>query len=534
MHSYTSASGNYHEYTQSLSVVRNGLMLVALIACIIQITIDYSYANIFSNILALVTFSITSLFVFHPSNSNIGVAFSATIVFLCVISNSLVPVLGTLLEGNSLVTSMLVPEETFFHRLVFSISLLIALGISRSGLLFHLRFGMSKLGAFAGTNIFLTTKGVIGLGLVGFGAYMIRYLPLPVGILKLLNGVQFLTWAPFILLVPPYSKGGVSKYVKIFLVIYYFANLFLSLSNNSRMGMVGPIAVVGSSWIVMLLLGKIIVDNKLIRKFALWAIAGLFILGQFVDLSTAILVARAGRETRTTGEQLAFTFEKFTNKDELEAFRAYNNSIEESQGDADEAWQENYVQNPFLARFIQVKFDDNSLYRIKSYDLDETNMLQEVTAGKLLVLLPTPILNFLDIKLDKIALNSFSIGDMIDYLAGGGVLGRFLTGSVIAHAFALFGLWYPIVLICIYTLLFTILYGLISVIDRRGNHLQLASTLGLFLIFNMYTDISLDGITSSLGTLIRGIWQLILIYSLSLWILRLLGVIGFESKKKES
>jgi hypothetical protein len=186
---------------------------------------------------------------------------------------------------------------------------------------------------------------------------------------------------------------------------------------------------------------------------------------------------------------------------------------------ASQQWQENYVRNPFLARFIQVKFDDNCLYRIgylKSSDFEE---LRSVAFDKVMVSLPQPVLNIFSLKIDKIYINSFSIGDEIDNLYCGANPG-FKTGSIPSHAFALFWWWYPLVLTVIYYVVFSIYHGFFSPFKLKTTYGQNAPTLSLLLTFTIYLDISLDGVDALLETLTRGIIQRVLLYAIAVWIIK--------------
>ena len=523
-----------NEFKQSIMFFRNALLILALIGFGFQVAIDYSFSNIFSNVFALASFAITCIVIFQTSYPKIGSAFAATIIFLIVISNTLISVIGTLLDGNSLITGLLIPVETFFHRFVFTLALLGALIISRSNAMLPARYGFSKIGSLVGTNLFLTVRGVIGLGMIGLACLILKRFHLPGGITKFLDGFEMLLWAPFILIVPPYSKLANAKWIKWFLIVLYIVLAGISLASNSRMGMVAPVAVIASVWIVALLLGKISITMKMLQKAFLLGIAGLFILGIFVDLSYAILVSRESRGERSVGEQFQKTIQAFNDKEALENYKLKNAEYFSDKGGSDEVWLEAYVSNPFLQRFIQIKFDDNCFYRVNTFDLNEKALLKDAMIDKVLVLLPTPLLELLDIKLDKIAVNSYSMGDLIDYIYGGGTLGHFVVGSLPAHAYAVFGWWYPVVMMAIYTIIFIIFNGLLSVIDRDGKDKQLTSTLGLVLPFSMFFIIAYESVSTALSIIVRGAWQILLVYWIALWILRLTGVIGFLKESKMS
>ncbi|WP_157446941.1 hypothetical protein [Cytophaga aurantiaca] len=463
-----------------------------------------------------------------------GKAFSATIIFLTVTANTLVAAVGTLLDGNSLVTGLLIPEETFFHRLVFSVSLLAAHIVAKSNILFPFRYGFSKLGSLVGSNKFLNQKGVLGIGAIGLATVFASFLPIPLTLEKFFDAFDFFVWAPFLLIVPPYSKLGVSKWLKWGLFFYYLLVAGISLSGNSRMGMVAPIAVIASAWVIALLMGQVQVDKKIISKVIFLSIGGLLLLSFFVDFSTAILASRAGREERTSSEQLALTIENFFDKEALHEYKTVNFEFIADKGGADEVWTEDYVSNPFLQRFIQIKFDDNCFYRINTFDNEERALLMQSLVDKTLAQFPTPVLEMLDIQINKNAINGYSIGDLIDNIYAGSNLGNFITGSLVAHAYGVFGWWYPLAVIILYGLIFAIFSGMISVINERGNDQRAFSTIGLLLPFSIFFTIAFEGVTATVSVLVRGVWQIFLIYWVAIWVLRLLGIVGFPKENKMS
>ena len=527
MSKYNTIINSRNTHMQSLAIVRNGLMVLALIAFSIQLCVNFSLENVVSNVLTLSTTLISCLIIFQTLNSSIGRAFVATLVFLMIISNSLLTVLGTLIEGNSLVENLQEPIQTYFHRFIFSVILLLSLLLSGSSLLLPIKYGLSKVGSIVETNLQVGSKGVWAFGIIATFGILISHLPLPTSLEKFLAGFQFFMYAPFILVVAPYNV--ISKaWQKKALLIYYIVLAGISLAGNSRFGMVAPLAVIAATWLLSVLLGYIVVGKKMIRKFSFIFIVGLFLSTQFIDLSTAILIAREGRDDRAQVEQLSYTWEIFLNKEALYEHRLKEFELVEIQGVNSDAWQENYISNPFLARFILTKFDDNCFVRINQFENTQKQILLESSIEKNLSQFPTFFLDFLDIKINKNEVNSYSMGDLIHNLATGHMLGSFVVGSIPAHSFAVLGWFYPVVLLVIYTLIFTLFNGVLSIINRNGFYVEQYSTLALILPFYVFSVITVDGLYVPINMLIRGIWQIILIYWVLIWLCRLFGIIGLQ------
>jgi ABC-type multidrug transport system fused ATPase/permease subunit len=339
---------------------------------------------------------------------------------------------------------------------------------------------------------------------------------LPVAIVKFLDGFGAFLYAPFILLLPPYSTNAKSNSTNKRVLIYYIVMVILALITNSRMGMIGPILFVAMSYLMVFLTGRIEIDNKIFTKFFIIGIIGFFALGVMSDISTAILIERAYRNDRNMSDQISATFNTYTNKEKLRTARI--NLLRKNKTLSSHDWKEDYINNDFIARFVQIKFDDNCLSRIYSFTPTAKKKLADVTFDKILVTLPTPIINILGLNIDKLYVSSFSMGDMIDFLAGHGYLGGFKTGSIIANSYCIFGWWYPFILLLLYFLIIRIFQFLIYRTSNLTKHNNI-STLSLIVPFYLFTSISLDSLSSVVATLLRGIWQIILMYYIALFIL---------------
>jgi hypothetical protein len=480
--------------------------------------LNVSLENILSNLLALFAFVISCVAVFSHRNHGIGAALSATVVFLMVAANSLAPMIGTLLEGHPIIETLTVPVQAFGHRLLFAGCLLGAHYLSCSSSSLYLRRAISGLSKSLNTKVTLPAKSLWFIGAIGFAAIILKMAHPPVTVTKILDGFAYLMMAPFLLLLPPYYSKALIKKQRIWLILFYLLQVIFAFAFNSRMSMVLPVGIVAAGWLLSLLTGRIIVTKKMIQTGVIRGIAGLFILGQFADLSTAILIERGNRENRSGMEQAKATINTFMDKKAIADYHI--EQLELDQGAlANQEWQENYVRNPFLARFIQVKFDDNCFYRIAFLNSPDINVLREVAFDKVMVNLPQPVLDLFSLKIDKKYINSFSIGDEIDNLYSGDD-GGFKTGSIPSHAFALFSWWYPLVLLFVYYLIFSIYHGFFSPFHLKYTYGRQIPTLALLLTFTIYIDISLDGVDVLAGALIRGIIQRILIYAIAVWIIK--------------
>lgn len=501
-------------HAASLRLTKQVLLGTAFVAAVAQMMLHPTEINIKANLLALAPFVCASLIIFNSGKQYLGKAMAGCLVFLMISANSIAPILGTLLEGNPLSGNLSEPLDTFFHRAVFAAALLLAYALSTTVLLQPVRALTSEVGNKLETNAWLTQQQVLMIGAIGMAAALAKFFPLPGIMLKILDGIKFFALAPYILLLPPFTRNPNHANLRSKILMLYVVQGGMTLASNSRMGLIGPFATIGAAWTLLLILGIVTVDLKFFKRSALYFFFGILALGQLKDLSTAILIERAYRETRNTTAQLNATWDTFWNKSALKAHREYVADVAQSET----GYNENYVVNPFISRFIQIKFDDNCLVRVMEFGDVETSILRETTQDQLLAMCPQPILDTLGLDVDKQYVNKFSIGDLIESLGGNrSILGARVTGSIPIHAFALFGWWYPAVLAVLFAFLFASLSGLLT--GDRDLHSGL-STLALFGSFNIFTAISLDSVSAMVSFTTRGTLEMAIIFSACAWCIK--------------
>lgn len=474
---------------------------------LIQLIIDFSFDNIIANCLCLSTTFISVHFLVKQKNSRLDKALTSTIVLLSILGNSLFPVIGTVIEGNSLIYTLILPIEVFFHRFLFALVLIIALEFAnkRNVLVRNIVF---KLGTLLRARTFLNPNQIWIIGYLSVFLFLIKSLISVVELVKFIDSFNFFIWMPFILYTSFY-KQYIRRFDKLMLVPYLLIMLVLSFLTNSRMALIGPIVTFVFAEAMAIVMGKLILNYTKLKRFALYAIIGFVSLGIFTDVSTAILIERANRENRSADEQIAATFSTFLDKEKLMKQRKLMSYINVT-GNSKQEWQENYIENQFLSRFILIKFDDNCFMRVDSFQDVERNQLWDITIQKVFSFMPQPVLNFFSITIDKKFANAASVGDYIDVLSGRGFLGGFKVGSVLAHAFVLFSWFYIPLLVYIYMVIFSVLNGIF--VKSNNNHYMMVASLPLLLCFKVFSDITVDGVTAPLSFLLRGVWQILIVY----------------------
>lgn len=509
--------------TGDLARVRVTLQAACLGMLGAQWLVDASYANVASSLLAAASGVIAAGVALHPINRVRGNWFTAVILLFAGLSNSLLPMVATLAEGHSLAHNLTVPVQTYTHLLLQTLVLAGAhVFVSHPRMARPLSWGLKRrLFDPVGLTGQLPARVLLGMGAVGFLA-MAAKLGLPLGetpIKKVLDGLGVFSLAPFILVLPPYACLSGRWRDKLLLGGYFVGMIFVAIMTNSRMVVIGPPATVVVGMGICLIAGSLQLDGRTVRRLILVALLCVPLSSIFNDISSALLIERAGREDRSASEQLRATWETFLDKPKIEAWLA--RSEREAAKRAGEAgtFRSTYIRNDYLSRFVTVKYHDDLLYRIGLCSDEDREQILQVSYYKTLALIPTPIARVLGIWIPKNQVNSFATGDMIYTLSGEPAMGKFLVGSVIAQAYFLFGPAYLILLWIITVFYFALLNGLgmRSVPDpgagtERRFLLLGPSTAALFLAFKYCQVPNAASLDHLIGFLLRGLWQDLILF----------------------
>jgi hypothetical protein len=175
------------------------------------------------------------------------------------------------------------------------------------------------------------------------------------------------------------------------------------------------------------------------------------------------------------------------------------------------AYDEHYIANPMLARFVNTKFVDNSLHFAYGIKTDESRArVREMTVNFLWAALPAPVLRVLHINVDKDELG-FSMGDYVAYLSRGLPLGAHKVGSMFAQGQATLGPLFPFVYgaIC---LVFFALMELLTI--RRAGGMVTIATLGMLEIWQYFsTGLSYEAFHYVTNFVVRNFAQMAVIYA---------------------
>ncbi|MDE2430180.1 MAG: hypothetical protein KGM99_15770, partial [Burkholderiales bacterium] len=255
---------------------------------------------------------------------------------------------------------------------------------------------------------------------------------------KTIQALSFLCWMPF--LIPFYQAREEKNYCNMkkqafFIACFVLLMILIGLARNMRQIMlIGPLQLLFAYYILLSNRGDL-ATKRSIRRFVLVLVTGALSIYLAADFATAMVVARAKRDKATYQEMIETTFTVLTK--ERYRLQQYRDSTDIQASTS--FYDEKYIPNPILARLSETKFHDNMFYFGSRFSERNTEALIESFKNKTLSILPENIIKIFDREYRK---NDYfySMGDYYLYLiAGEERLGSFVTGSIWADFYTLFG-----------------------------------------------------------------------------------------------
>ena len=206
------------------------------------------------------------------------------------------------------------------------------------------------------------------------------------------------SYAPFFI---PFGKlyGNEQKQstnrLVIYLLLFAVVLFAVSIGRNSRGAFMFGFTSVGFGYTLGLLLGAFSSRIITFRNVFFVGILVWLLVGPIADVGTAMVIVRGERADLSGAELFDRTLETFFDKEAIVQRRLDDNNYV-----ADPEWDERYLDNIFLARFSNIKFNDLSLVqfsKLSKYDPDMLNYSMDY----LLSQLPEPLINAFSIDVDK-------------------------------------------------------------------------------------------------------------------------------------
>ncbi|MEZ0485103.1 hypothetical protein [Fibrella aquatica] len=379
----------------------------------------------------------------NPISSFVIIGFFVTQLFF--------PLVFSLIEYKPITFNLLLPNEVFVHSILILSTIILSHIIYRNGFSkfsIPIRFFLKRKHFYSPpTDSQLWVMGWIGL----IGMFYIHFFTdvndeMTSNIwLKFIQGLIPFTYAPYFILVGNlYGRKNTKMEGILYKILTFTLVLFIvSIGSNIRSAFMLGFTSVGFSMFLGMMLGvlrpKVITPrNVFLGVFALW-----FFTGPVADLGKAMVVARASKSSFTSKfDFVYYTYDIYV-RDNLYPEKSSNVISSKFE------WDEYYMDNIFLAKFCNLKFNDSSLLDAETLSTDNS-VIYNYTIDRALAILPSPLLQILSVDIDKSALNIGSFGDFMYFKSGRGnsnSIGGKRTGHLAGSSMAAFGWWYLFILL---------------------------------------------------------------------------------------
>jgi hypothetical protein len=339
------------------------------------------------------------------------------------------------------------------------------------------------------------------------------------------NGLSFLAWAPF--LIPIYAQqvgssyGDIKKHI-VMLIAHASLIAIIAILFNARGPMLAGIMTVSLLFLLAGMRSEKPLDTKVLMKLAMFGTIGIALSFPASNLVTAMAMVRADRGKITPFEMVGKTIDNFKDPEQLKAFKKAALAK-----DLRTAYDEKYIENPMLARFVITKYHDNALYFAGKISDKNVQEIWDITADFLWITLPQPWLDKLKIDINKQKMQ-FTMGDTLAHYAIGTPLSGLRTGSIFGEGWVLFGLMFPIIYFGICLVLF-VSVDIFAMRTVAG--ITILSAIGMLNLWNNFLfGITADSLHHLFIGVVRGVPQSILLYAIVLLLSRkLLQLLKIQS-----
>lgn len=332
---------------------------------------------------------------------------------------------------------------------------------------------------------------------------------------KAIQALGFLCWMPF--LIPFYYKQSGENFCNFrkqlpFIIAFIATMIAIGLARNVRqIMMIGPLQLFFAYYIYLAINNERF-NYKTVQTYALGSIALIVSTLIATDLITAMGVARDKRDSGTYAEVIEETMNALlVERHKLDEYRA-RTELAATLSVYDEA----YIPNPILARLSETKFHDNMFYFGGNFISDNPGELIEGMKDRAIATLPENFIKLFNPDYNKNE-SIYSIGDYYLYLMWGEArLSSFVTGSIWADFYTIFGYWYIFAALPYLTLV----YILFNALCLKENNKVYVSAIAICTSWPIFIyGIGGESLVSKAALLAREIPQRIILYAAVFWII---------------
>lgn len=433
------------------------------------------------------------------------------------------PIPATMIEGKPVTFRFEVPYLTFFNLMLNVTTIVLAFHACRH---IYKEGWLTRIWKSMGYFKNPTTNQVWVLAILGFLALLwnvntqgteLQEAENKGAIGQFLNVFRVYAYVPIVLLFTKYwSDKNKVTFSKRLVWIYILVLSGVAIASTRRMILMN----MAVSWAVMYFFTLILENGKLLSpKRIFLIIAGFYLLtGPVADLATAMIVNRATSYDSSASSTFSNVMRLYSDKEALHnAVQMGVFSNTDNGGDNMSGWSEYYLDNIFLDRFCNLRTQDITLDYAQRLGYGSKRM-KEYANNFLIFQIPSPILKALGYEQNKFE-NNYTPGDLLstDALAYTYQYAGFRVCGDSAVGLSWMGYPYYIFAFFIYILLF---YFLSSLVSTRGTQITIPVPVIIGLTVYMAYFNNATGIFKTIALLVRQGWQDILIYCVTMFIIR--------------
>ena len=349
----------------NISIFKKGLLLILIISSFLELILFPKWDNFVGCVVSILSTLLFYNYVFKIDViRNRPISF---IVFLQLFLFMYLPLPATLIDGNEMSHDMYNPILTYLLQFIYYLITLMAFIWAGRIKNKHQRLNkiLKRVGYFDAPSV----KQMWVLGIFGWifklASLNIQYSgeDIYVSGMGTLSMFAIFIYTPILILFQPLlGKSPCSKKERILVYAYMIFMIIILVATNSRSQILSPIVL----YLFCYLLTRIYENQNKIwlttRKIIIGIVGLLLVTGPLSDMAFAMLITRSTRKDISYIELLKQTFDVYSDKERLNAYRnileASSNTTYASSLD----WNESYVSNIFLQRLCNYRVVDATIY----------------------------------------------------------------------------------------------------------------------------------------------------------------------------
>ena len=431
------------------------------------------------------------------------------------------PVPGTLISLRPVSYGMETPIETFVSETLFFLLFAIIYYVSAHGA--TRRKGPIRFYKFIGLYNSSSEKSIWLLGIIGLSVRIVSYVTSGFYSLNLVDTFADLTYAPTVLFFPFCFRENPEKPVdfkKPVIWVYLIILSIVNLASNSRFEIMAPFIMIAVFYFIYLVKEDINLKSVLSPKRILCGIViVLLLLGIMQILSDAMLSVRNNKFDYSISQLVIMTAQNAIDSIGAKKEEVEHNKVARPYS---EGWTEEYIDNFALNRYGNIRVSDEIFFYSKNLSDGDRADLRESLRIQLLCLIPTPVMRFFGIEIDKRDFY-YSPATYLYYKAGycdyPFIFNHRVITSYLPDGLSMFGGYCLIIQSLLFLITFWFIRGL-SYYDSTGNYVY-----SLFGVLSMntyhYIGVNANGMFDSCAYLLRNMWESMLIFLIVNYVVRL-------------